>query len=400
MRVAIIGAGPAGAHLAYLLGKEGREVLLFDAREAWEKPCGGGVTSKALREFAFLNRAETPKQMVSSLRLLTGAGRQLKLKPRADFAIYARAEMGRLMRQRAVEAGAKLYCRRVERTEFERGKWRLATTTENFEVDFLVGADGASSVIRRRVGLHFGLNDFSYALGWHVTPKEPGNGDGKGKSKNPAAGRGQVDIKYLTGFIGYIWAFPRTDHLSYGIASKYRQTTPADLKLKLLDFIGTQDPETAHEIKAANHHTTARTRFYGAMIPALEAASWDRLSVVNEARAWALIGDAAGFVDPLTGEGIYYAIKSAELLAHALQSRAKDYDELWRAEFGAELRRASQLQDRFYRGEFAGAPLVERMAQFARWHGGIRRTLGDLISGDQGYVDLKKRLKRRILAII
>ncbi|MCW5971301.1 MAG: NAD(P)/FAD-dependent oxidoreductase [Blastocatellales bacterium] len=396
MRVAVIGAGPAGAHLAYLLGKEGAEVLLFDARDAWEKPCGGGVTTKAMREFPFLAASDAPKQMVSSLRLTTGAGRSLRLRPRGDFAVYSRAALGRSMRQRAVDAGARLHSTRVGKTRYGNSGWEIETAAGIYTADFLVGADGASSVIRRRMGVHFGLNDFSYALGWHVKPRE--NGYETRNPHEPAAGHGQVDIKYLPDFTGYLWAFPRTDHLSYGIATKYRETTPADLKARLLDFIALSDSLTAEEIRTADHHTTRRAAFYGAMIPALETATWDGLKVAG--RSWALIGDAAGFVDPLTGEGIYYAIKSAELLADALKTDIEEYDDRWRAEFGAELRRASQLQQRFYRSEFAGAPLVERMVQFARWHGGVRRTLRDLIAGEQGYVDLKGTLKRRIWAVV
>jgi flavin-dependent dehydrogenase len=130
------------------------------------------------------------------------------------------------------------------------------------------------------------------------------------------------------------------------------------------------------------------------MIPSLDVSTWDRLKACDAKRAWALVGDAAGFVDPLTGEGIYYAIKSADLLAQALVNRVEDFDEMWRAEFGAEMRRAAELQHRFYRGNFAGAPLTERMVQFARRHRGVREVLRDLVAGDQGYVGLKSRLLR------
>ena len=136
------------------------------------------------------------------------------------------------------------------------------------------------------------------------------------------------------------------------------------------------------------------------MLPALEPSSWDRLRVVNQAEGWALIGDAAGFVDPLTGEGIYYALKSADLLARAIDTKPGNYEEMWRCEFGEELRRASQLQSRFYHGTFGGKPFVERMVQFAGWHRGVRKTLGDLIAGSQSYVDLKSRLKRQALRVV
>jgi geranylgeranyl reductase family protein len=383
MRIAIVGAGPAGARLARQLSENGIEVLLFDAREAWEKPCGGGVTSKALREFEFLRDGDAPKQMVSSLRLITARNRELTVAPRHDFAIYSRKELGRMMRRQAVNAGARLHCSRVESTEFANGKWRIETAAGDFTVDFLVGADGASSVIRRRVGLKFEPKDFAYALGWHV------------KTDRIAP---HVDVKYLDEFSGYLWLFPRTDHISYGVASGFQETTPARLKAKLIDFIGTQDRELARELKTTSGNSTPRASFYAAMIPSLDISTWDRLKACDPKRAWALVGDAAGFVDPLTGEGIYYAIKSADLMARALVNRVEDFDEMWRAEFGAELRRAAELQHRFYQGNFAGAPLTERMVQFARRHRGVRETLRDLVAGDQGYVGLKSRLLRSALS--
>lgn len=379
MRVAIVGAGPAGARLAHQLSKNGFEILLFDAREAWEKPCGGGVTSKALREFEFLRDGEAPKRMISSLRLITAQNRELTVAPRHDFAIYSRRELGRMMRQRAIDAGARLYCNRIDGVEFANGKWRVKTAAGDFIADFLVGADGASSVTRRRVGVKFEPKDFAYALGWNVKTAES---------------LSRVDVKYLDEFGGYLWLFPRTDHISYGIACGYQETTPARMKAELIDFIETQDCELASELKTASGNSTARASFYAAMIPSLDVSTWDRLRACDSKRTWALIGDAAGFVDPLTGEGIYYAIKSADLLAQAMINRVEDFDEMWRAEFGAEMRRAAQLQHRFYHGNFVGAPLTERMVQFAKRHRGVREVLRDLIAGDQGYVGLKTRLLR------
>ncbi len=372
MKVAIIGAGPAGSHLAHELSRQGAEVHLFDAKEAWEKPCGGGVTSKALREFAFLRKNDAPRQMVSSLRLITAQERELRVAPRHEFAIYSRRELASMMRERAVAAGARLVCERVERTEPAGGKWTIGTAAGETTVDFLVGADGASSIVRRRVGVRFRPKDFAYGLGWHV--------------RQPHA-ISQAEVKYLDEFSGYLWMFPRHDHLSYGIASGYQETTPARLKEKLLEFIRQENPAAAGEIAAA-----PGKNFYAAMIPSLDIHTWDALKACDPQRGWALVGDAAGFVDPLTGEGIYYAVKSADLLARALAGRAGEYDAMWRAEFGAEMRRAAELTPRFYRSNFAGAPMIERMVQLARRHRGIREVLRDLIAGDQGYVDLKPRL--------
>jgi flavin-dependent dehydrogenase len=291
------------------------------------------------------------------------------------------------MRQRALDAGAQLFCERVEKTEFSDGQWHLTTPTRQFTADFLVGADGANSVIRRRVGIQFGEDDFAYALGWRVTPSD----------SRPVT---HVDIQYLGALAGYIWLFPRTDHISYGIATGYRAATPAHLKALLLDYIKTQDAPIAAEIAASKTPSTPRAQFYAHTLPALGVARWDALKVSDAAGRWALIGDAAGFVDPITGEGIYYALKSAEMLARALTSRVEEYESRWRDSFGGELRRAAELEERFYHGSFAGQPLIERMVQFAKHHRGVRTVLKDLVAGEQGYVGLKTRLLKSAVQFV
>ncbi|HET9785515.1 MAG TPA: hypothetical protein VFP47_00180, partial [Pyrinomonadaceae bacterium] len=134
---------------------------------------------------------------------------------------------------------------------------------------------------------------------------------------------------------------------------------------------------------------------YAARIPGLNDKTWDNRKVCGQ--GWALLGDAAGFADPVTGEGIYYALRSAELFAETLLAKVPlNYEEYWRQDFGRDLKRASQMRRRFY-GNFWGAPFTERMIEFARGHRGIKRVLGDLVAGEQGYVDLKKKLARSAL---
>ena len=85
-----------------------------------------------------------------------------------------------------------------------------------------------------------------------------------------------------------------------------------------------------------NLRTTAER--YAARIPGLADKTWDKRRASGE--NWALLGDAAGFADPVTGEGIYYALRSAEIFAAAfLEDRPEEYEADWRKDFGAELRR-------------------------------------------------------------
>ena len=149
------------------------------------------------------------------------------------------------------------------------------------------------------------------------------------------------------------------------------------------------------QVERIREHLNQTAERYAARIPGLANKTWDTRKVCGD--DWALVGDAAGFADPVTGEGIYYALRSAQLLAEcSLNGNLSTYESRWRDDFGGELRRAAQMRRRFY-GNFWGAPFTERMIEFARGHRGVKRVLGELVAGDQGYVDLKKKLVKSAL---
>ena len=148
-----------------------------------------------------------------------------------------------------------------------------------------------------------------------------------------------------------------------------------------------------------------RLTFFGAKIPTLDLVSWKDLKTVGE--GWALIGDAAGFADPITGEGIYYAFKSADLFADsvrdasrkqrsdAYQQAAIAYEKMWREAFGRDLEHASYRLPHFYHGRFIGRIFTDAMILLARYHKGVRTILGKALVGEQSYVTLKRDLLRR-----
>ena len=106
-----------------------------------------------------------------------------------------------------------------------------------------------------------------------------------------------------------------------------------------------------------------------------------------------MIGDAAGFVDPMTGEGLYYAMRSVELLSQALLAdRPQRYPALLRQDFMPELELAAQMAERFYLGRWMGEAVMERMVQFVGNSASFRALMSDLFAGTQGYRDLRRRL--------
>lgn len=405
----IVGAGPAGSFAAERLARAGVRVALFDGRPAGEaKACGGGVTSKALKAWPHL--LEAMGRTIEEVEMYSPAGTRVRLKLDAPFAIYSRVAFDSYLRDRAAEAGAHIIPQRASVTVDgtvdgkvngdERGMWTVrARGGESWQGRVLVAADGANSSIARRLAGALPNAEMEVAFGY--------------RAPLPKGDDAPTVIAFLPGWVGYAWAFPRLDHISFGIATSQDAFDHRALDALLWEFMigyyriredqnaplwfsqseGSRVSEECHT--RIEKKLRASVERYAARIPGLAVETWNTRRAGSD--SWALLGDAAGFADPVTGEGIYYALRSAELFAEAfLEGRPAAYEERWRADFGRELRRASAMRRRFY-GEFLGAPFTGRMIDFARLHPGIRRTLRELVAGDQGYVNLKRALARSAL---
>jgi geranylgeranyl reductase family protein len=395
--VLIIGAGPAGSFAAEQLANSGVRVALFDGRpEGDPKACGGGVTAKALKAWPQLLSAVG--RTVNELEMYAPSGRGIHLKLEEPFAIYSRREFDSFLRDRAVAAGARLFKEKVSRTRIKQTTegWLLqGSNGVEWQGKFLVGADGANSALGKMLAGPLPPAEMEVAFGY--------------RAPLPASNEAPTVVAFLPGWIGYAWAFPRVDHISFGIATSQDAFEHQPLDDLLWDFMlgyyrlredaraklwtsRKVDAERDVRLRKFLRETAER---YAARIPGLAPKTWDTRTACGP--NWALLGDAAGFADPVTGEGIYYAIRSAELFAESfLAGTPAAYERRWRGDFGRELKRASEMRRKFY-GNFWGAPFTERMIKFAWGHRGIKRVLGDLVAGHQGYVGLKKKLARSAL---
>lgn len=386
--IAIIGAGPAGAHLASRLAAVGRECVLFDPKGAWEKPCGGGVPTRALREFSFiLEDTRYPKKLINRLRMISPLNRQVTVNFETPFAIYSRKVLNGLVLDRATQAGAEFIQSGVIDFRRESEGWMLTIQNgEEWKARFLVGADGAASPTRRKLLGIFPKCDLALAFGYNVADEN--NADSKSNQSHE-----EVVIKFPQNFTGYLWAFPRPGVMNFGVASKLGEKTSDDLRNLLAGFVS--------DYYGGRMPDEERIKFFGAKIPTLDLRSWPRLRAAGD--GWALIGDAAGFADPITGEGIYFAFKSADLLADSVinntsadyDSMAERYEQVWRQEFGRELEHASYRLPQFYHGTFFGHVFTDAVVRLARRHRGVRTVLIRALMGEQSYVTLKRDLLRR-----
>ena len=146
---------------------------------------------------------------------------------------------------------------------------------------------------------------------------------------------------------------------------------------------------------AARGFKTQGAEFYSHLLPCLETAGWKRNRVSGE--GWTAIGDAAGLVDPITGEGLYYALRSGDLAAETiLNGTHGTYRNLLRREFMHDLEFASRLARRIFHGSFLFGAVPTRMVQFTRRSALFKGTIQDLFAGTQTYVGLKQRLLRNL----
>ena len=296
-----------------------------------------GVTAKALKVWPHLLGAVG--RTVAELEMYSPSGKHLHMKLDEPFAIYSRVAFDSYLRERARIAGAqveftKITLRGIKKTA---NGWTLSDGNGGeWSGKMLVGADGANSAIAKKLAGPLQASDMEVAFGY--------------RAPLPEKGDAPTVIAFLPGWVGYAWAFPRLDHISFGIA-----TTQDAFEHKALDellwqfmfgYYGQREGSRTNIWKPSQRPGDVSTREklrataerYAARIPGLADQTWENRRACGE--GWALLGDAAGFADPVTGEGIYYALRSAELFADAfLEGRPEEYEQRWRRDFGGELRR-------------------------------------------------------------
>ena len=367
--VAVLGGGPAGSFAAERLAQAGLRTIIFDEKLAWEKPCGGGLTYKAYREYPHLIDNATPKKLIYETSLAAPHAGEVRMKLDNPLVIYSRKDLNGMLLKRAEQAGAEIEKTRVLGIERRENGWRLQTRSGTAEADFCVVATGARNSFRE-VGTEWSATDTMTALGYYVPES-----------------RERIDIQFLPQLEGYIWVFPREGHLSVGICGKGE---PAQaLRVRLEAYM--------EERGISRKYAT----FYSHMLPSLEKPGWKKNRIAGD--RWIAVGDAAGLVDPITGEGLYYAMRSGDLAsrvvlndAHGIAEKSGAYRSMVAREFGVDLEFAALLAKRVFLGNFMFNSVPARMIQFMRRSPRFRALMQDLFSGTQPYLELRSRLLRNL----
>ena len=391
--IAIVGGGPAGALAGALLAAGGREVRLFDEKLAWEKPCGGALTHKALQQYPFLAEAGSESNPVEHCELISPSGQRVRFRMQHPVAIFSRLALNGLLLERArcagVDVRVDIHHERVTRIARTGADWQLVTPHREYRASYLVLAAGARNPFRSQFLSPIPPSDLMVTAGYFI----PGRSS-------------LMQIQFLKGITGYIWVFPRADHVSAGIMGKMGETSTAELRRTLERWLEEQwladhrnEDHRNEDRRNENGFPLDGARFYSHILPSFRAQSFETLEVCGE--GWAMIGDSAGLVDPITGEGLYYALRSAELCAEALLAGRPDhYRVLLEDEVLAELKLAARVSERFYSGQVFGDSVLERMVSLTAQSASFRELMSDLFAGIQGYRDLRSRLYRILPAVM
>jgi geranylgeranyl diphosphate/geranylgeranyl-bacteriochlorophyllide a reductase len=357
----IVGGGPSGAMCGEQLARAGQSVDIYDEHLAWEKPCGGGLTYKATQCYPFLLDNSRPKKLIHNIEIISAENHRAQLDLDHPIVIYSRRILNGLLLDRAREAGCRIHHSRVQQIDTATDKPRYCIEGQWQQADFLVLASGAKN--------HFlpgtralSRDEMEMTQGYFVPQTAE-----------------QIVIKFLPEFEGYIWSFPRADHLSLGICGSMAAHTSMELRTHL------------HAFAANEHIPTADAKFYSHVLPSPQERTLSSRAVIG--KNWALCGDAAAWVDPLTGEGLFYAMRSGEILGRSLAEGCPEtYPARVRASFSMELEFAARIVRRFYRGSFLGTAVTTRMVQFLQRNAVFRQLLSDLFCGTQDYTTLKQRV--------
>ena len=281
----VVGAGPAGSTTAYRLARAGARVYLIDrSRFPRDKPCGGGLTLRAVRELPF-SVDPVVEDRVHTLELGFRYG------PRwsrgADEPLVLMTQRRRLdafLVDRAVEAGAEF--RDDSKVTAVDPNGVVTLESERLEAAVVVGADGANGITARSLGLPG--HEHGVAL--------EGNVGYEHAARDRFGGRAVVELGAVPG--GYAWVFPKGDHVNVGVGG-WQKEGPR-LRERLRELCSAFDVDEGDVRDLRGHRLPMR----GAK----------RRPVQGRVL---LVGDAAGLVDPLSGDGMYEAFISSRLAAEA-----------------------------------------------------------------------------------
>ena len=360
LRVAVVGSGPAGSSAAETLAKAGIETYLFERKLDNAKPCGGAIPLCMVSEFDL--PPEIIDRRVRNMKMISPSNIEVDINlDRQDeyIGMCRREVLDGFMRDRAAKLGAKLINGTVYQLDIptsntapytlhyaDHSDGKAEGTKQTLQVDLVIGADGANS----RVAKAIKAGDYNYAIAFQERIRLPQDKMDYYQSLAEMYVGDDVSPDF------YAWVFPKYDHVAVGTGTMRVNQA----KIKQLQ---------------AGIRARAAKRLEGGKIIKVEAHPIPEhprpRRVVGRV---ALVGDAAGTVTKSSGEGIYFAAKSARMCAETIveysnngsriptQEDLKVYLKRWDKKYGITYKVLDILQTVFYRTDATREAFVEMCA--------------------------------------
>ena len=305
IQTAIVGGGPAGAYCAGCLTENGIYPTIFDHTHPREKPCGGLVSSLAQELFPFLRHIPIEHTVKKKFYFVSPNGKKICL--RDNLLGFSRLMFDQYLVNRAVEKGAELINEKVVALRRKGDFWHLKTKKQTYVTKILIGADGVNSLVRRKVIGPISKKDIGLCFGYLVNESVVED----------------ITLIFSPYRKGYLWVIPRGRNICFGICTT-EISDSYGLKKELDMFIQKKYPNITKDSSWAS------------LIPNIKDPR--TFSVPLAGTNWILIGDAAGHVNPISGEGILYALLDGELASQAIaENSPRRFNQLWTERYGMNL---------------------------------------------------------------
>jgi len=327
--VGIVGAGVAGSSCAQVLGRAGVKVAIFDHSHPREKPCGGLIDNRVIDEF------NIPESLLENEVRWVLAERykfRVKLFFKPPLFLVSRKNFDYHLLQKALKNKSVVFFdEKVNQVIRGKTGWILRTNKDRcVKVKVLVGADGCPSLVRKYVFRPIHPQFLATTVGYDFPCSS--------KYIENTFAKNSVEAYYSHEYVqkGFIWIFPKRTSINVGIGSI---ETGKKLKQSLDKFISLHP--AGKRLKLFEGH------FFAHLIPAIWRKEFFDLPCSGT--NWALIGDAAGHVNPIGGMGIYYAMKGGMLCGLAfLEGDLGLFERYWQKEYGDELYYGAETALKYY----------------------------------------------------
>jgi len=368
--IIIAGGGPAGLICSEKLASYGLNVLVLDDRAEpnMDKPCGGMLTERALREFALDDSILEREIWGVGVAYREGESFTIDYDERVGGNVH-RSKLGRYLAQRAISAGAEVRSKeRVKKLKVLQDYVELSAS-ETLQTKMVVGADGANSLIKNLLNPTEDRSSLGFCV-QYLMSMNPESIDERFGRRNEFYYGGDVSP------FGYAWIFPKRDCVAVGVGALLSKVKE-NLKTYLENFV------KKHPIASKKLEGAKVIRFDAALVPLSGLTSKiysDRI---------VLLGDAAGTVSPITGEGMYYSMKSGETAAEVINNAFQKsdfgekvlsvYQKKLKKQIGSELKWGVWLQNYFLKGQSSkvgGGIMSDKSMQ---------KLVGDLLLGRKSY---------------